>query len=67
MSYFQEPYTFCKNKIKVNLANYAIKSDLKNAAGANISKFVKELDLASLKSEINDLDIDKLKTVSVYL
>ena len=49
------------------MANYATKSDLKNATAANISKFVKEVDLASLKSEIDDLDIDKLKTVSVYL
>ena len=49
------------------MANYATKSDLKNATGANISKFIKEVDLASLKSEIDDLDIDKLKTVSVYL
>ena len=32
MSYFPEPYTCSKNKIKVrrDLSNYATKSDLKN-------------------------------------
>ena len=50
MSYFPEPYTRGKNKIKVELdfSNYARKSDLKNVAGADTSKFVKKTDLASL-------------------
>ena len=41
------------------MSNYETKSDLKCATGANTSKFVKKDDLASLKSEVNDLDIDK--------
>ena len=40
---------------------------LKNAAGINTSKFAKESDLANLKLDIDDLDIDKLKAVPVDL
>ena len=44
----------------MDFADYATKSDLKSATGVDTSKFV---DLASLKSDFDDLDIDKLKTV----
>ena len=57
----KKPYARSKNKIKVelDLANYETKSDLKNATGANTSKFFKKDDLASLKSEFSNSDIDK--------
>ena len=44
-SYFPEPYNRSRNKIKVelDLSNYATRSDLKNAAGVDTSKFVKKL------------------------
>ena len=50
MSYFPEPYTRGKNKIKVesDFSNYARRSDLKNVAGVDASKFAKKIDLASL-------------------
>ena len=40
MSYFPEPYTHSKNKLKVelDLYNYATKSDLKSATGVDTSK-----------------------------
>ena len=41
-------------------------ADLKNIAGVDISKFAK-VDLASLKSEIDELDIGKLDTTPVDL
>ena len=41
------------------------KSRFKNAAGVDISKFAKEIDLAGLKSEICELDIAKLETTLV--
>ena len=43
MSYFLEPYNHIKNKIKVelDLSNYAVKSELKNATGVDTSKFAK--------------------------
>ena len=34
---------------------------LKNATGVDTSKFAKKVDLASLKSNVDQLDIDKLK------
>ena len=46
VSYFPEPYTRSKNKIKVelHLSNYATKSYLKNATGVD-TKFSKDVDL----------------------
>ena len=37
------------------------KSDLKNATNVDTSKFAKKVDLANIKSDIEILDIDKLK------
>ena len=64
-SYFPEPYTHSKKKIKVelDLSSYARKSDLKNATGIDTLKVVKEVDLASLKSDADKLDINKVKIV----
>ena len=52
-------------KVELNLSNYATKTDLKNATGADKSKFAKRFDLTSLKSEIDKLDIGKLENTSV--
>ena len=69
MSYIREPYTGSKNKIKVelDLSNYATKSDVKNTMGLDTSKFAKKANLASLKSEIDKLDVDQLGTTPVNL
>ena len=40
--------------------NYATKSDLKYVTGVDKSKFPKKVSLASLKSEVDELDVDKL-------
>ena len=45
--------------IIVNLSNYAIKTDLINATKIDLSKLVAKSDLASLKAEVDKLDIDK--------
>ena len=50
-------------KVELDLFNYATKVDLKNATGADTSKFAKKVDLASLKSNVDKLDIIKLKNV----
>ena len=42
---------------------HATKSDLKNATGIDTLKFVKEVDLASLKSDADKLDTNKVKIV----
>ena len=48
-----------KVKVGLDLCDYATKADLKNAKGVDTSDFVKKVDLVSLKSEIDKLDIDK--------
>ena len=51
-------------KVELDLSNYATKADPKNAAGVDASSFfVKKTDLANLKSDLDELDIDKLKNV----
>ena len=67
--YFPKPYrTFGGNiNVKVDLSNYATKLDLKNATGVDTSKLAAKSDLASLKAEIDKIDVDKLKTVPVDL
>ena len=47
------------------MSNYATKTDLKNAIGIDTSKISAKSDLASLKVEIDKLDIDKLVPIPV--
>ena len=49
------------------MSNHATKKELKNAIGIDASSFVKKADLASLKSDVDKLDIDKLLPVPVDL
>ena len=43
--------------------NYSTKTDLQNATGFDTSFFAKITNLANLKSDVDKLDIDKLKNV----
>ena len=43
------------------------KEILKNVTGIDTSKLAAKSDLASLKTEVDKIDVDKLKTVSVDL
>ena len=54
-------------KFKVDLPNYATKTDLKNVTDVDTSSFALKTNLANLKTEIDKLDIDKLVPVSVDL
>ena len=47
-------------KVKSDLSNYATKANLKNSTGVHISKFAKKINWASLKSNVDKLDINKL-------
>ena len=47
---------------KVDLSNYATKADVKNITHIDTVDFASEMNLAHLKTEINKLDTDKLKT-----
>ena len=66
--YFPEPKSFGRRmKVELDLSNYATKADLKNATGVDTSKFAKKVDLASLKSNVDKLDTDKLKNIPTNL
>ena len=52
---------------KVDLSNYATKSYLKNVTNIDTSSFALKTNLASLKTEVDKLDIDKLVPVPVDL
>ena len=54
-------------KVKLCLSNCATRTDSRHTTGADISKFVKKVNLTSLKSGIDKLDIDKLETIPVDL
>ena len=60
--YFPEPKSFRgRVKVELDLSNYATKTDLKNATGVDTSSFDKKADLGNLKSNVDKLDIYKLK------
>ena len=63
IQYFQ-PYRFWKNiKVELDLSNYATKTDLKNVPHVDVSNFASKTNLASLKAEVDKLNIDKLTPV----
>ena len=69
MSTYYLPYKSFSNNIKVelDLANYATKDDVKNITHVDVSSFASKTNLAALKTEVDKIDADKLKTVPVNL
>ena len=67
--YFPKPFKNFRGdiKIKVDLSNYATKDDIKNIAHVDTSNFAFKTNLANLKTEVDTLDTDQLKTVPVDL
>ena len=65
--YFPEPKFFGKVKVESDLSNYTTKADLKNETGIDALSFAKRVDLANIKSNVDKLDIDKLKNVPTNL
>ena len=67
--YFAKPYEPFDGDInvKVDLSNYATKADTKNFSHIDTSSFALKSNLASLKTEVDKLDIDKLVPVPVDL
>ena len=62
--YFPKPNSLEANvKIELDLYNYATKTSLKNETKVDKLSFAKKTDLANLKSGVDKIDIDKLKTV----
>ena len=67
--YFPQPFrSFGGNiNVKIDLSSYATKTYLKNVAQVDTSSFALKTNLASLKTEVDKLDIDKLAPVPVNL
>ena len=67
--YFPKPYEpFGRDiNVKVDIPNYATKPDIKNISHVDTSSFTLKANLASLKTEVDKLDINKLVPVSVDL
>ena len=67
--YFLKPLrSFGGNiNVKVDLSNYATKTDLKNVTYVDTSSFALKINLGSLKTEVDKLDIAKLVPVPVDL
>ena len=53
--YFPKPFRSFGGNIKVDLSNYATKSDLKNVTYFDTSCFALKTNLASLKTEVDKL------------
>ena len=66
--YFPKPFRSRENiKIKVDLSNYATKADIKDITHVDTSSFALKTYLASIKTEVDELDVGKLVTVPVDL
>ena len=68
MSYYP-PYKSSSKDIKVelDLTNYATKTDLNNMTHVDTSSFASKTNLAAFKTEVDKIDIHKLKTVPTDL
>ena len=51
---------------RADLSNYAAKTDLKNATWVDTSELASQSDLASLKAEVDKIDVDKLKLYLLF-
>ena len=68
MSYYP-PYKGSSNNVKVelDLSNYATKNHLKNITHVDVSSFASKTNLEVLKTEVDKIDTDKLKTAPTDL
>ena len=62
---YYPPYKSSSSNIKVelDLTNYETKTDLKNITHTDVSSFASKTNLAALKTEVDKIDVNKLKTV----
>ena len=68
MSYYP-PYKSSSNNVKVelDLTNYVTKTDLKNVTHVDVGSFASKTNLAALKTEVDKIDTDRLKTAPTDL
>ena len=50
-------------KVQLNLTNYGTKDDVKNITHVDVSSYASKNNLAALKTKVDKIDADKLKTV----
>ena len=69
MSTYYPPHKSSSSNVKVelDLTNYATKTVLKNITHADVSCFASKTNLAELKTEVDKIDVDKLKAAPVDL
>ena len=69
MTTYYPTYKNSSNNVKVelDLTNYATKTDLKNITHVDVSSFASKTNLAALKTEVDKIDVDKLKTTPTDL
>ena len=69
MSTYYPPYKISSQNIKgeLDLTNYATKDDVKNITHVDVSSFASKTNLAALKTEVDKIDVDELKTVPTDL
>ena len=66
--YFPEPkFSGERVEFELDFSDYATKADFENETGVDTSKFAEKLHVASLKFDIDKLDIDKLEKVPTGL
>ena len=67
--YFPKSFRSFRRNInfKIDLPNYATKTDIKNISLVDTSSFALKTNLATLKTEVDKLDIDKLAPVPADL
>ena len=68
-SQYYPPYKSSSNNIKVelDLSNYATKKDINDINHVDVSGFASKTNLAALKTKVDKIDADKLKTAPVDL
>ena len=69
MSTYYPPYKSSSNNIKVelDLSNYATKKDINDITHVDVSGFASKTNLAALKTEVDKIDVDNLKTAPTDL
>ena len=69
MSTYYPPYKISRQNIKVelDLSNYETKKDINDITHVDVSGFSSKTNLAALKTEIDKIDTDKLKTTPADL
>ena len=68
MSYYPPCKSSSNNiKVELDLSNYATKNIVKNITHVDVISFASKTNLAALKTEVDKIDTDKLKTTPTDL